>query len=39
MVEVEAESADFDRFAAAFVLAGIDTGIQKVQDLIVAGEK
>src|SRR5262249_54070610 len=39
MVQVESEAPDLERFAAAFMLAGIDTCIELLQYLIVAREE
>jgi C4-dicarboxylate transporter DctM subunit len=39
VVEVETESADLERRAAALVLAGVDPGIQQVEQLVVAREQ
>ncbi|MFN7920009.1 MAG: hypothetical protein U0Q16_07930 [Bryobacteraceae bacterium] len=39
MVEVEAEAADFDGFSTAFVLSGVDAGVELMEDLVVAGEE
>ena len=39
VVEVETEAADFERFSAPFMLAGIDAGVQLLEDLIVTGEQ
>src|ERR1039457_2334327 len=39
MIQVEAEPADFERFAAAFVLPHIDAGVQLLKHLVVAREQ
>ncbi len=39
VIEVESKPAHFNRLAAAFVLAGIDSGVQLVEDLVVAGKE
>ena len=39
VIEVEAEAADLQGFPPAFVLPGVDAGIQDVKDLVVAGEE
>ncbi len=39
VIEIEAEAADLERLAAAFMLAGVDAGIQLLQHLIVAREQ
>ena len=39
VVQVEAEAADLERLPAAFVLSGVDAGVELLHDLIVAGEE
>ena len=39
VIEIEAEAADLERFAAAFVLAGVDAGVELLQHLVVAREQ
>ena len=39
VIQVEAEAPDFERLAAALVLAGVDAGVQLLQHLVVAGEQ
>ena len=39
MIEVESEAADLERLAAAFVLSGIDAGVELMEHLVVAGEQ
>ena len=39
MVEIEPETTDFERFSAAFVLPGVDAGIERENQLIVAPEQ
>ena len=39
VIQVEAEAADLERLAAAFVLAGIDSGIELLQHLVIAGKE
>ena len=36
MIEIETEAADLERFAAPFVLARVDSGIELLEDLVVA---
>ncbi len=36
VIEIEAEAADFDRLAAAFVLTGVDASVELMEDLVVA---
>ena len=36
VVQVESEAANLERFAAAFVLTGVDAGVELLQHLIVA---
>jgi hypothetical protein len=39
LIEVEAEAADLQRFAAALMLAGVEAAVQEVENLIIAGEE
>ena len=39
VIEVETEAANLERFAAAFVLAGIDAGVELLEHLVVAREQ
>ena len=39
VVQIEAESPDFERLSTALMLAGVDPRTQHVQDLIVAPEQ
>ena len=39
VIGVKTETANFQRFSAAFVLSGVDSGIQSLNQLIVAPEK
>ena len=39
VVHVEAEPPNLQRFPAAFVLTGVNSGIEGLQDLIVAAEQ
>jgi hypothetical protein len=39
MIQIEAETSDLKRFATALVLAGVDAGIELLEDLIVTAEK
>lgn len=39
VIQIEAKAADLDGLAAALVLAGVDAGIELMEDLIVAGEE
>ena len=39
VIEIESEAPDLERLAAAFVLAGIDSGVELLEDLVVAGEQ
>ena len=39
VIQVETEAPDLEGLAAAFVLPGVDTGIEHVEDLVVAGEE
>src|SRR5262249_26369116 len=39
VVEVESEAPNLDRFAAAFVLPGVDARVERVEDLIVTGKE
>src|SRR5579871_6670134 len=36
VIEVEAEAADLEGFAAAFMLAGIDSGVELLKELVIA---
>src|SRR5437879_1956024 len=38
VIQIEAEPADLERFAAAFLLPGVDAGIEHMKELIVARE-
>ena len=39
VIEVETEAAKLERFAAAFVLAGVDAGVELLEHLVVAREQ
>ncbi len=39
VIGVKTETPDFQRFPAAFVLSGVDSGVQSLNKLIVAPEK
>jgi hypothetical protein len=39
VIQVEAEAPDLQRFAAAFMLAGVDRGIELLQHLVIAREQ
>lgn len=39
VVQVKAKAADFDRFATALVLTGVDAGVELVEDLVVTGKQ
>jgi hypothetical protein len=39
VIDIKAETADFERFAATLVLAGLDAGIELMQDLVIASEQ
>ena len=39
VIEIEAEAADFEGFASAFVLAGVDACVEEIKDLVIAGEE
>jgi hypothetical protein len=39
VVEVETEASDFEGLAAALMLSGVDSGVQLLEDLIVARKK
>ncbi len=39
VIQIEAEAADLERLAAAFMLTGIDSGVELLQHLVIAGEQ
>jgi len=39
VIQIEAEAADLQGFPSAFMLPGVDPGVQDVKDLVVAGEE
>jgi hypothetical protein len=36
VIQIESETADFERFCAAFMLAGIDPCVQRLEHLVIA---